>query len=78
MPYMALVGNKVDMSHLRAVKSEKHTQVSLCLSLSLSLSLSLYLSLSEKKHTCRPQITKPRQRSPTKNVPKFCPFFYPS
>eukprot|EP00277_Geminigera_cryophila_P036367 CAMPEP_0173095174 /NCGR_PEP_ID=MMETSP1102-20130122/31680_1 /TAXON_ID=49646 /ORGANISM="Geminigera sp., Strain Caron Lab Isolate" /LENGTH=225 /DNA_ID=CAMNT_0013984833 /DNA_START=45 /DNA_END=722 /DNA_ORIENTATION=- len=26
MPYMALVGNKVDMSHLRAVKSEKHTQ----------------------------------------------------
>ena len=27
MPYMALVGNKVDMSHLRAVKSEKHTQV---------------------------------------------------
>ena len=27
MPYMALVGNKVDMSHLRAVKSEKHTQL---------------------------------------------------
>mmetsp|Transcript_40090 Transcript_40090/g.78551 ORF Transcript_40090/g.78551 Transcript_40090/m.78551 type:complete len:222 (+) Transcript_40090:270-935(+) len=27
LPYMALVGNKVDMSHLRAVKSEKHTQL---------------------------------------------------
>eukprot|EP00283_Hemiselmis_rufescens_P021012 CAMPEP_0173438846 /NCGR_PEP_ID=MMETSP1357-20121228/20632_1 /TAXON_ID=77926 /ORGANISM="Hemiselmis rufescens, Strain PCC563" /LENGTH=202 /DNA_ID=CAMNT_0014404167 /DNA_START=27 /DNA_END=632 /DNA_ORIENTATION=+ len=27
MPYIALVGNKVDMSHLRAVKSERHTQL---------------------------------------------------
>mmetsp|Transcript_147 Transcript_147/g.371 ORF Transcript_147/g.371 Transcript_147/m.371 type:complete len:234 (+) Transcript_147:168-869(+) len=27
MPYMALVGNKVDMSHLRAVKSDRHTSL---------------------------------------------------
>mmetsp|Transcript_22727 Transcript_22727/g.74297 ORF Transcript_22727/g.74297 Transcript_22727/m.74297 type:complete len:227 (-) Transcript_22727:21-701(-) len=28
LPYMALVGNKIDMSHLRAVKSDKHTKFS--------------------------------------------------